>query len=181
MTNHQRKIIQFGHPTLRQKSAAVPLEYISSPEIQELIASLKSSIPEHGIGLAAPQINLAWRIFLADIYRNDWQEKTLGPITGPVICLNPLMRWRSDDTSVDWEGCLSAPGFWGQVRRPNTIEVSYINESGQQVEASLSGVGARVFQHELDHLDGILFVDRMTDIKTLITDEEFEKIRDDVR
>ena len=175
--NSVQKIIQFGHPTLRQVSAEVSLDYISSSEIQDLAASLRKTLPDHGIGLAAPQINHPWRMFLADLSKSTRADES----EGSSICINPKITKFSSDNETDWEGCLSAPGIWGQVTRPESIIVAFYDEFGKSQSAKLSGVAARVFQHELDHLDGILFVDRMTDMTTLVTDEEFDKIHEKVR
>jgi len=168
----KEKIIQFGHKTLRLQAVFVPIKAISSQPIQEVISNLKSSLPENGVGLAAPQINHSVRIFIADIEKTEWRNGELNP----VICINPKIMEAKSETAVDWEGCLSAPGLWGQVTRPDIIKVAYYDEGGTSQTKWLSGVGSRVFQHELDHLDGILFVDRMVDMSTLMTDEEFDKI-----
>ena len=171
----KQKIIQFGHSTLRQNSAEVPEAYIASTEIQDVIQTLKTTLPDNGIGLAAPQINQPWRIFLADISNTDWSQSA-GRLS---ICINPEVSQASQNLVSDWEGCLSAPGLWGKVARPESVVVSFTDEFGNRYnDIELHGVAARVFQHELDHLDGILFVDRMEDMKTLMTDEEFDKIRD---
>ncbi len=172
-----KKIIQFGHKTLRQNSAEVPLGYINSSEIKKVVADLKNTIPENGIGLAAPQINQPWRIFVADISKEKWSD---APVQ-PSICINPKIISSSSRVESDWEGCLSAPGIWGKVERPYSVKVEYYDETGQKITADLGGVAARVFQHELDHLNGVLFVDRMKDMTTLIMDEEFDKIRDNER
>lgn len=167
------KIIQFGHETLRGQARAVVLAEIENPEIMAVINELKIALPDNGIGLAAPQINHPLRIFLADLSKYEWSNESVD-IT---VCINPEVTRYSDQVEVDWEGCLSAPGIWGKVPRPSVISVVYYTEQGERVTAELAGIAARVFQHELDHLNGVLFIDRMTDLQTLITDEEFEKIR----
>ena len=166
----KQKIIQFGHQTLRSTATPIKIDKITAN--QKLYDDLRNSIPEHGIGLAAPQINVSKRVFLANIYKQDWRDSN----DELVICINPKIISQSGIQSDDWEGCLSAPGFWGMVTRPNRVTVEYYNEQAELITADLVGVGSRVFQHELDHLDGVLYVDRMTDMTTLITDEEFEKL-----
>lgn len=112
------------------------------------------------------------RIFLADISKEDWSKDEVVP----TVIINPRIIKFSTETESDWEGCLSAPGIWGKVDRPYQIEVAYLDEDKNEVKKTLRGLAARVFQHELDHLDGVLFVDRMNDMTTLMMDEEFRKI-----
>lgn len=165
------KIIQFGNRTLRQKAASIDVNSLPSSDVDDVILRLKESLPEHGIGLAAPQIDISKRIFIADISKENWTDEKIAP----VICINPKVVRYGERIESDWEGCLSLPGIWGEVERSYNIEAQYYNEGGKVVHRELSGVAARVFQHELDHLDGVLFVDRMKDMTTLMTDEEFKK------
>ena len=167
------EIKEFGNPILRE--VAKPIEKIDFFNRTEttLISSMRSTLSKkHGVGLAAPQIGLSSRIFIGDINRIDWKDKT----RDIQICINPDVISSSKNIESDWEGCLSAPGWWGMVNRPNEIKVTFYNEFGKKIVTDLSGIGARIFQHELDHLNGILFVDRMEDLTTLMTDKEFEKI-----
>ena len=166
------KLIKFGHETLRRVAIPLSTQEITSPETQQLVNNLRAAIGDHGIGVAAPQIDVSKRVFLADISKENWSKDDV-EVT---VILNPEIINVSDKCEYDWEGCLSAPGIWGKVKRPYQIEVTYLDEQGSLVNKVLIGLAARVFQHELDHLNGILFVDRMDDMSTLMMDEEFRKI-----
>lgn len=172
----KQSIIQFGHPTLRQVAPKVTVAEFGTANLKVLSQNLLDSLPENGVGLAAPQINMLKRVFIANLeneVRED--ENEMGTLT---VCVNPEIISSGSTESSDWEGCLSAPGWWGKVTRPDQVTVSFCDVDGNQVKRQLSGFPARVFQHELDHLNGVLYVDRMPNPSQLITDEEFDKLRE---
>jgi peptide deformylase len=125
----------------------------ADPDLPHLLSRMRATVEqEQGVGIAAPQVGVSRRIVL--VQRLDRE-----PDRPFEAYLNPRIGAASDDTVVDWEGCLSVPAGFGQVRRPSTIELTYARTDGTAWE-TVSGFTARIFQHELDHLDGILFVDR---------------------
>ena len=126
-----------------------------------------------GVGLAAPQINQPYQFAVIAIKKNKIRPDVM-PLS-PTVIVNPRITTFSKKRGYDWEGCLSLPGIRGLVPRHESIVVHYINESGKKIKMKLSGFQARVFQHEIDHLNGILYVDRMSDMKTLMTFQEFKK------
>jgi peptide deformylase len=132
-------------PILRSKTQEVPQV---TKEIKKLIKDMQETmIKEEGVGLAAPQVGRTERLCLARIN---------GKITG---LINPQITWRSEETKVDEEGCLSLPKIYVKVPRAIEITVEYLDESGSAQERRLSGLDARIVQHELDHLEGVLIVD----------------------
>ncbi|MGC9362064.1 MAG: peptide deformylase [Candidatus Syntrophosphaera sp.] len=114
-----------------------------------------------GVGLASPQVGISKRIFVIDPY---WSREGRGK--EPIVMINPLIESRSGETETE-EGCISVPGIFSYVTRPSQITVSYTNLKGERVKTELSGFPAVVAQHEYDHLDGILFVDRLGTIARL--------------
>ena len=137
-------------PILRQNAKTVPPKKISEPEFTNLIANLKETLEAtpNGIGLAAPQIGRGWRIFIVKIPE----------YSGTFV--NPEIVDISKRTTLLEEGCLSTPNIYGPVARPKTIKVKALNEQGLPFKVRAKGLLARVIQHELDHLEGMLFIDK---------------------
>ncbi|MFN8058685.1 MAG: peptide deformylase [Vicinamibacterales bacterium] len=161
------KVARLGHPVLRTKARALTPSEIRRPELQQLIDDMIETMQEYqGIGLAAPQIHESVRLFVAGIEGEDEQIDVL-PFINPVI--TPLGR----NLVEDWEGCLSIPDIRGRVPRPKDVSVRAFDRHGESFEVTLRGYPARVVQHEADHLDGVLFVDRMTSFETLTFLEEY--------
>lgn len=170
-----RRIIRMGHPLLRQ--AARPLEphEIAGDETKRLIADMIDTLHDYGgIGLAAPQIAEPVRLAVVEIPGEPTRYGELEPIPLSVF-INPVIE--IVDPAVDgfWEGCLSVPGLRGFVERPQHVKIRYTSEQGEALELELKGFSATVFQHEFDHLDGKLFIDRITDTRLLAFEHEFEK------
>lgn len=142
------RIRLYGDPILRQKAKKVEVfdENLDSI-LEEMIETM---YVEDGVGLAAPQVGLSLRMFVM-----DYGE-------GPIKVVNPQIVEKSEETEVDEEGCLSLPDIFEDVERARWIRVRFQNEKGEWVEAEYEGYPARVFQHEYDHLDGILFIDRIS-------------------
>lgn len=151
-------IITVGHDTLRARASEVTL--IGDPEIQKLIDDMIPTMYEKdGIGLAAPQVNASVRIMVIvpdptrfDEYKHAHDEA--------LVIINPIIVNHSFFKEEGEEGCLSVPGFIGIVKRWKSVTVSFQNRTGDYTRMKTSGLLARVFQHEIDHLDGILFVDK---------------------
>ncbi len=143
------KVVKYGHPVLRRK--ADPVTTIDD-EIKKIIQDLEDTLDsQDGIGLAAPQVGVSKRIFVVDLKKAD-QEKR-------VVLLNPRIIESSTDTSTTDEGCLSIPEVWGPVTRPVRIKIKGELVNGQTYMFTADGLFARAIQHELDHLDGKLFID----------------------
>lgn len=141
------KIIQEGDAVLRKKAAAV--ENPKSPEIRKLIKDMITAMKAaNGVGLAAPQVGVSLQIFTIDI-----EGKTL-------VFINPEIKDISKESGPFEEGCLSVKEIWGPVVRPKKLTIKALNENGEQVKIRAKGLLARVIQHEVDHLNGILFIDK---------------------
>jgi len=166
------KIARMGHPVLRQVARKVDPAEIKTPAFQKLVDDMIETMREYdGIGLAAPQVHESVRLALIGIEEGKGEGRNIRVL--PII--NPEVTPTTKETGEDWEGCLSVPGLRGRVGRPNAITVRALDRRGHKVEFDLEGYPARVVQHELDHLDGILFVDRMKSFETLCFIEEYSK------
>jgi peptide deformylase len=181
------KVARMGHPVLRTKARAVAPAEIATPAFQKLIDDMFETMREYsGIGLAAPQIHESLRLFVAGLRpsrltgeMSDEDEMPLVAIINPEI--TPVRSEAGGIEMVeDWEGCLSIPDIRGKVPRPKSIKVKALNREGKRVEMQASGLPARVILHETDHLDGVLFFDRMTTLDTLTFMDEYGRYwRDD--
>ena len=160
---------KFGNPILRKKTQQIS-KIPSDAFIKSMFYTMKRA---NGVGLAAPQVGKSWSIAVIEIKKTKVRPN-IKPFQKTVI-INPLISKRSAKMEKDWEGCLSFPSVRGLVPRHQSITVTFINEKGKKYVLKLTGFQARVFQHEIDHLNGILYIDRMRDIKTLMTMAEFEK------
>jgi len=161
-----RSLVFYGNDTLA--GVAEPVENIDGSIASLIDEMFKIMYKEKGIGLAAPQVDLGKRIFVVDTGENRSQKFAL---------INPVIKERSSKLEPYEEGCLSVPGINADVIRPESILISGYNRDGKEVEIEANGLLARVFQHEYDHLDGILFIDR---IEKYIRDElrtELKKIK----
>ncbi|CAN5457675.1 peptide deformylase [soil metagenome] len=188
------KIARMGHPVLRSAARALHPSEIRTPRIQQLIDDMFETMKEYqGIGLAAPQVHEGVRIFVAgfgpDAEQADDEDSAMDEDEAdehdvPLMALiNPEITVIGRETVEDWEGCLSIPDIRGRVPRARRITVSAYSRQGKKVELEASGFTARVIQHETDHLDGILFFDRMKSFQSLTFLEEFGRYwsRQDVR
>ena len=164
-----------GHPTLRQKAKPLQKGDLTEVRFKSLLSDMVDTLRDYGgVGLAAPQINESIRVVIIEIrdanLRYGVQE--LFPLT---VFVNPEIELIDSQTEGFWEGCLSIPGMRGYVERPQNISVSYINELGEGDTLELHGFPATVLQHELDHLDGVLYVDRMKDLRSLSFEDEWAR------
>jgi peptide deformylase len=178
------KVAHMGHPVLRAKARTLEASEIRSTGVQQLIDDMFETMTEYqGVGLAAPQVHESLRLFVAgfpgDAGDDDEEEQDVPP----VALINPEITIIGREVTEDWEGCLSIPDIRGRVPRARQIVVRAYDRSGKRMEIKASGFTARVIQHETDHLDGVLFFDRMTSFESLTFLEEFSRYwsRRDIR
>ena len=165
-----RKIAKLGHPVLRRVSEHVPVSDINTPEIQGLIEDLiETCIDADGAGLAAPQIHESKCIVILNLEEDS----------GWTVWINPKITPMTDEGMLTFEGCLSVPGLRGGVIRPHQIKVEGYTRNGEPFERILDGFSAVVAQHECDHLNGILYVDRV-ESSTLAFLDEHRKYADEL-
>ena len=170
-----RRILRMGHPSLREVARPVRSEEIGTPEMSRLIADMVDTLHDYGgIGLAAPQIGESVRLALIEIPGGATRYGDLVPMSLSVF-INPVIEVVDPATAGYWEGCLSVPGMRGFVERPQHVRISYLSESGEAKSIELKGFAATVFQHEFDHLDGKLYIDRITDTRLLAFEQEYER------
>ena len=167
------KIAQLGESVL--KNRAKPVAETSDRQISELIDTLiNTAIAHKGVGIAAPQISQSYRLFIIASHPSDRYPHA--PEMPPTAIINPRILSHSIETAKDWEGCLSVPNTRGLVPRYQEIEVEYTTKDGKTKQEVLTDFVARIFQHELDHLDGIVFTDRIEDKADLYTEAEYQQI-----
>ena len=163
------KVARMGHPVLRAPALPVDPSELSTPALQQLIDDMLETMTEYqGIGLAGPQVHESRRLFVAEV--DDGDDPM--PLT---ILVNPELTLLGDAPVDDWEGCLSIPEVRGRVPRAPEIEVRALDRHGRRIHMTACGLAARVIQHETDHLDGILFLDRMRSFESLTFMEEFTR------
>jgi peptide deformylase len=169
-----RDILHVGNPLLRDRSREVTREELASPEMQQLIDDLIDTMHHaNGAGIAAPQIGELVRIATIEVNHNPrYPYKPPIPLT---VVVNPIVEMLDDELVEINEGCLSVPNMRGNVMRHVNIRVRYWDREGNEHDEVKRGLTAGTFQHELDHLDGLLFLDRVADTRTLTTWEQFEK------
>jgi peptide deformylase len=166
------KVARMGHPVLRQVARKVDAAEIKTPAFQKLVDDMLETMREYdGIGLAAPQVHQSVRLALIGIEEGRGEARNMRVL--PVV--NPDVTPTGKATAEDWEGCLSLPRLRGRVVRPDRIQLRALDRRGNRVEFDLEGYPARVAQHEIDHLDGVLFIDRMKSFETLCFLDEYSK------
>ena len=167
------QILEIGSPILRQNSAIIA--NTTDPQLDALIVDLIATADAaNGVGIAAPQVAATVRLFI--VASRPSPRYPQAPTMEPTAMINPQIIDRSWDLVAGLEGCLSVPGTRGLVMRDRAIEVRYLTRHGELVQQELTGFIARIFQHELDHLDGILFPDRVSNPTDLITEAQYLKI-----
>tara|TARA_B100000470_G_scaffold55867_1_gene42156 strand:+ start:600 stop:1172 length:573 start_codon:yes stop_codon:yes gene_type:complete len=167
-----RTIVQLGNPALRQVADPVDVNQIQSDEIQNLIDDLIETMRHaNGAGLASTQIAVPLRICVIEVNKNPrYSYKPDIPLT---VLINPKVTFLTEERINVYEGCLSVPNMRGKVDRCPEILIEGFNREGQSVSFVSKGISAGTFQHELDHLDGLVFTDRMKDASSLTTIDEF--------
>jgi peptide deformylase len=169
------EIREMGDPVLRQEAREVTAEELASAEVQQLIDDMIETMrAANGAGLAAPQVGVSLRIAVIEVREGNPRYPYKPPIPLTVI-VNPQLTPLDDATFATNEGCLSMPNLRGDLERFENVAVRYLDRDGEVHEETRRGLTAGTFQHEVDHLDGILFVDRMADMSSLSTWEEFER------
>jgi peptide deformylase len=171
------KVSRLGHPVLRAKAQPIDPKRITAPDVQRLIDDMFETMHEYsGIGLAAPQVHEGLRLFVAGA-----RARTFGAVIDdgeemPLMALiNPELTLVGPSDTLGWEGCLSIPDVRGRVPRATEVHVKAYDRAGKKVAFTAKGFPARVIQHEFDHLDGVLFFDRMASFESLTFLEEYER------
>jgi peptide deformylase len=166
------RIRQVGDPVLRERAREVAVDEL--PELQGLIDDMIATMREAGgAGLAANQVGDLHRILVAEVDHNPrYPYKPPLPLT---VMVNPVIEPVGPETMPIIEGCLSVPNLRGELERFSAVRVSYLDREGTPRESTFESLSAGTFQHEVDHLDGILFLDRVTDPRTFMTWEEFDR------
>jgi peptide deformylase len=164
------KVARMGHPVLRQKARAIEPKELKTVPLQKFIDDMIETMDEYsGVGLAAPQVHESLRIFVAHL---DTEGRGEGE---PIAIINPEIEVVNNALIEGWEGCLSIPDIRGRVPRAAEIRVTALNRQGKRIEINAKDFPARVIQHETDHLNGILFFDRMRSFDSLTFMEEFSR------
>jgi len=170
------KVARMGHPVLRAKALAIQRAEIKSPAVQRLVDDLIETMVEyHGVGLAAPQVHVGLRVFVGVLDAREDPGSEEERDADPIALINPEITPIGDDIVEDWEGCLSIPDIRGRVPRAREIKVRAFDRKGERIEIRAHDFPARVIQHETDHLDGILFFDRMTSLGSLTFLDEYSR------
>jgi peptide deformylase len=169
-----RKIATIGHPVLREQARVVTRDELAGAPIQRLIDDMVDTMRDaSGAGIAANQVHEAVRVCVIEVTDNPrYPYKPNWPLT---ILVNPVVEATTDETFLNNEGCLSVPNLRGEVQRFAGVRVRGWDRRGADVDIEVRGLTAGTFQHELDHLDGKLFVDRVTDTRSLCTWSDFER------
>ncbi len=169
-----RKIATIGHPVLRQLARPLSREELAAPEMQRFIDDMvETMVDANGAGIAANQVYEPVQVCVIWVKNNPrYPYKPNVPLT---ILVNPMIESLTDDTFVNYEGCLSVPNLRGEVKRVTKIRVRAWDREGNPIDREVNGLTAGTFQHEVDHLNGKLFVDRVFDTTSLCTWEQFER------
>jgi len=165
------KVARMGHPVLRATARPLDKSDVRSATIQKLIDDMLDTMREyHGVGLAAPQVHEGVRLFVAALDAGDEGEPG-----EPVVVINPEITVVGFEVVEDWEGCLSIPDIRGRVPRAREIKVKALDRNGERLDLSARDFPARVIQHEIDHLDDVLFFDRMRTFESLAFLDEYSR------
>lgn len=166
-------IAQRGEPILQQSAKTV--EDVHQDNIRHLIDDMHiTMLASNGVGIAAPQVFTPLRIII--VASRPGKRYPEAPLMEPVTMINPDILWKSAEYCKGWEGCLSVPDARAQVPRASRIKVRYLDRNGISNEAEYSGFVARIIQHEYDHLEGILFPERLDDNAPIITEAKFQQL-----
>ena len=164
-----RRILRMGHPNLRTVAEPIELSELNSERFADLVRDMRDTLADYGgIGLAAPQIDEPYRLAIIEIGSTPSRYGVIDDLPFTVF-INPEIELLTAETAGYWEGCLSVPGLRGYVERPTKLRVRYIDLAGQACVLELSGFQATVIQHEFDHLDGKLYIDRIDNRELLLS------------
>jgi len=165
-------ITQLGEPVLRKVSR--PVRSATSPAIRRLVADMIVTMKKaKGVGIAAPQVGVGRRLFV--VAPQPSARYPHAPTMAPVAMINPRLVSHSKETVTGWEGCLSIPGLRGRVPRYKTVDIEFTGLDGRRYRGQLKNFVARIFQHEFDHINGRVYVDRVPDTRTFITEREYRR------
>ncbi len=167
----RREVVRLGHPVLRRHAEEVPESWFDSGQLHQLAVDLVHTMhAAQGVGLAAPQVAEPLRLFAYWLPGSDE-----APGLDPVVLVNPELRAIGDEVEEGWEGCLSVPGLRGLVPRFQRVKVKARTPVGEAISFTADGFHARVIQHEADHLDGVVYLDRMISPASLAFEPEWER------
>ena len=170
-----KNILKMGNPRLRDKAREVDSKHFNSLEMQNIVRDMVDTLEDTGgIGLAAPQIGIPFRIVVIKIPKEKGDHHIAAEVPLSIF-INPVLTTLGDEEAAHWEGCLSVPGMRGLVSRPQHLKLKYRNLTEEHNELDVTGFLATVLQHECDHLDGILYIDRLIDTKHLVFESEFSE------
>jgi len=170
-----RRILRMGHPNLRRVAQPLELGALQSDWFRDLLRDMRDTLADYGgIGLAAPQIDVPWRLAIVEIGATPSRYGDIESVPFTVF-VNPEIEPLTSTMAGYWEGCLSVPGLRGFVERPTRLRVRYFDEAGAQRSLELEGFHATVIQHEFDHLDGKLYVDRITNSDLLVFEDQLSR------
>lgn len=176
LDGRRREIVRLGHPVLRQRAEEVPEARFGTRALRDLGRDLVRTMKEdNGVGLAATQVAVPWRVF-SYFLPEDGDEVGVPPR----VVVNPVLEFEGEPGELAWEGCLSVPGLRGLVPRYPGLRLIGRSVEGDPLEIHAAGFHARVIQHEFDHLDGVVFLDRMVNLHTLSYEEEWDRHHDDL-
>ena len=161
------KVSRLGHPVLRQRASDVEIADIKKGKFNQLIEDMVETMHAYeGVGLAGPQVHLPMRVFVFEVQEKVAKRRNV-PKVGVGVFFNATYEILGNDTITDWEGCLSVPFLGGELARAKKIRIRGIDHEGDEADVEVSGFTARIFQHEIDHTDGKVYLDRMPDLTTL--------------
>ena len=168
------KVSRLGHPVLRAATKPLSIDQVASPSVQKLIDDMIETMKEYdGVGLAGNQVHESKQIAVLEVVDNPrYPNKPAVPLT---VLINPKIVPLSEEMEDDWEGCLSIPELRGKVPRFKTIQIRALDKNGRSLDFVASDFHARVIQHEWDHLNGQVYLDRMSDLSTLTFLTEFAR------
>lgn len=169
-------IVRMGNPVLRTPAVPVPLEALGEAATQQWIDDMVETMHDaDGVGLAAPQVGVAWQLF---VYQAEDDDDPQGGIALAVV-VNPMIEPLAGEQVFDWEGCLSIPDLRGLVPRHPALRLRGLDRHGRAIDRVVEGFEARIVQHEFDHLNGVLFLDRMRDLASLAFLDEWQEFLHD--
>jgi peptide deformylase len=167
------KVARIGHPVVRTAARAVPPEVLASPEFQHLVDDMVDTMHEYdGVGVAGPQVHVGLRVAVIEVPASDERAREAVPLT---VLVNPVVTPLGEEKEPGWEGCLSVPDLRGVVPRFRRVRLEALDRRGKPYTVEAAGFFARVIQHECDHLDGAVYLDRMDGLRSLSFLREFER------
>ncbi len=171
------KVARIGHPVVRAAARELTRSEIRSADLQRLVDDMTETMHEYdGVGLAAPQIHVGLRLAVIEVPADDERSRDAVPL---IVLVNPKVTPLDEETTDGWEGCLSVPGLRGVVPRHRRVRLDALDRHGKPYSVQAADFFARVIQHECDHLDGSVYLDRMRDMRTLAFLHEHERYAED--